>query len=62
MLRPASAAELIAIEKNTCPHCGSDDIDMDFIGSRAVCDICNVCSKSWTTYTNGRIELEGGIA
>ena len=59
MLRPASAAELIAIEKSMCPHCGSKDIDTDWMGVRSTCDVCNVCGKHWTQYSNGRIELEG---
>jgi len=58
MPRLASDIELVLIDNGKCPHCGSDDVDVDWIGSRAKCDACNVCQKSWTTYTSGRVELE----
>lgn len=59
MSRPASATELQAIEKGKCPHCGSDDIDTDWMGVRSTTDVCNTCQKYWTQFSNGRIELEG---
>jgi len=62
MPRPASDVEVVMIVEGKCPHCGSDDMEMDDKNMRVECNYCNVCGKYYTIFSSGYIELEGGVA